>query len=175
MCCSSCWRNIWSICSIFLSFLLKNDYVYGYYNVRCHNCTPFIVANLLCKKRKCLSITSYQISKNCFSTSFCQIILFASNLKSTYCYEGENIFGIFVPFYWNLFTKCVCSQLVTSPCYNSLWFIFWTKIALIKKISRYNGHLFIQQQQQQVGEGNTNRYHGWASLGTFLIEWINFC
>ena len=80
---------------------------------------------------------------------------------------------IFVPFCWNLFTKCVCSQLVSSPCYNSVWFIFCTKSAVVKNISWYNGHLFIQQQQQQqVGEGNTNRYHGWVSLGTFF-DWMN--
>ena len=87
---------------------------------------------------------------------------------------NENmVFFIFVPFCWNLFTKCVCSQLVSSPCYNSQWFIFCTKTAVIKKISWYNGHLFIQQQQQQqVGEGNNHRYHGWVSLGTFF-DWMN--
>ena len=78
---------------------------------------------------------------------------------------------IFVPFCWNLFTKCVCSQLVSMPCHNSQWFILYTKTAIIKKISWYNGHLF-SLQQQQVGEGNTNRYHGWVSLGTFF-DWMN--
>ena len=50
---------------------------------------------------------------------------------------------------------------------------FCTKTAVVKNISWYNGHLFIQQQQQQqVGEGNTNRYHGWVSLGIFF-DWMN--
>ena len=87
--------------------------------------------------------------------------------------RNEIMIYIFVLFCWNLFTKCVCSQLVSSPCYNSEWFIFRTKSAVVKNISWYNGHLFIQQQQQQqVGEGNTNRYHGWVSLGTFF-DWMN--
>ena len=79
---------------------------------------------------------------------------------------------IFVPFCWNLFTKCVCSQLVTSPCYNSLWFIFWTKIALIKKISRYNGHLFYPTTTTT----SWRRKHqplSWMSKFRYIFDWMN--
>ena len=77
---------------------------------------------------------------------------------------------IFVPFCWNLFTKCVCTQLVSMPCHNSQWFILSAKTAIIKKISWYNGHLFFSLTT--TSWRRKHRYHGWVTLGTFF-DWMN--